>query len=169
MSLRTVVLSSAALVAALSIGSACATGQAAGPSTTAPAGRPLRATLDAHLAAVNARDLDALLATVTSGESLTLILPSGNVLTTREQYRQLHVDWFAETDWRMVFEVKQVRELGDTGIALVKYQSQAKQADSSYQTQREALLSLVFAREAGAWRLVYDQNTVIPPPEPSTR
>ena len=33
----------------------------------------------------------------------------------------------------------------------------------------EALLTLVFAREADAWRLVYDQNTVIPPPEPAPR
>ncbi|HEY0661827.1 MAG TPA: nuclear transport factor 2 family protein [Lysobacter sp.] len=125
--------------------------------------RTLRSTLDAHLAAINARDLDALLATVTSGEQLTLILPNGKVLETREQYRQLPADWFAESGWRMQFEVQQLREYGDVGVALVKYQSQARQADGSYTTRREALLSLVFTRENGQWRLVYDQNTVIPP------
>lgn len=151
-----------------SLAAACAGGGGAGgadhpePSN----GAPLRATLDAHLAAIQARDLDALLATVTSGPRLTLILPSGTVLSTRDEYRQLHVEWFAEKDWRMIFEVLEVRELGDAGVGLVKYQAQALQPDGSFQTRREALLSLVFAREAGSWRLVFDQNTVIPPPAP---
>lgn len=123
----------------------------------------LRATLDRHLAAIEARDLDALLDTVTTGEALTLILPDGRVLSTREQYRRLHVDWFAEDGWRMLFEVRDVREFGDTGIALVHYLSQQRQDDGGYATRREALLSLVFAREQGEWRLVYDQNTVVPP------
>ncbi|UHQ23945.1 SgcJ/EcaC family oxidoreductase [Lysobacter sp. 5GHs7-4] len=128
--------------------------------------RSLQATLDAHLAAINARDLDALLATVTRGERLTLILPNGQVLDTREQFRALHVDWFAERDWRMRFEIRSLRELGDVGVALVKYESQALQADGSFQTRRNAWLSLVFAKEADGWRLVYDQNTVIPPATP---
>ncbi|MEO5560866.1 MAG: hypothetical protein ABIO49_13155 [Dokdonella sp.] len=29
-------------------------------------------------------------------------------------------------------------------------------------TKREAWLSVTFAKEIGRWRLVYDQNTVIP-------
>ncbi|WP_149194320.1 YybH family protein [Luteimonas suaedae] len=124
---------------------------------------PLRETLDRHLQAIQARDLEALMATVTDGEALTLILPNGKVLTTREEFRQLHVDWFAEDDWRMRFQVRQVRAFGDTGIALVHYLSQQRQHDGSYATRREALLSLVFAREQGEWRLVYDQNTVVPP------
>ena len=128
--------------------------------------RSLQATLDAHLAAINARDLDALLATVTRGDRLTLILPNGQVLDTREQFRALHVDWFAEQDWRMRFEIRSLRELGDVGVALVKYESQALQADGSFQTRRNAWLSLVFAKEADGWRLVYDQNTVIPPATP---
>lgn len=154
------------LVLAAPAVSACATTPAAGRS--APAGPSLQATLDAHLAAINARSLDALLATVTAGAKLTLILPDGQILSTREQYRQLHVEWFAEDDWRMLFEQQELRELGDVGIALVKYQAQARLPDGTYQTRREALLSLVFARENGQWRLVYDQNTVIPPAEPAS-
>lgn len=147
---------------------ACAGGGAAGGADqpTGPTGASLRATLDAHLAAIQARDLDALMATVTSGLQLTLILPNGAVLRSREEYRQLHVEWFAEQDWKMVFEVLEVRELGDAGVGLVKYQAQALQPDGTFQTRREALLSLMFAREAGSWRLVFDQNTVIPPPAP---
>ena len=126
----------------------------------------LRVTLDRHLAAINARDLDALLATVTQGNALTTILPNGKVLETREQYRELHVDWFKETDWRMLFEVQDVVEHGDVGIARVKYDSQVMDASGRYTSRRVALLSLVFARQNGEWRLVYDQNTVVPPATP---
>ncbi|MEO7758618.1 MAG: nuclear transport factor 2 family protein [Dokdonella sp.] len=133
-------------------------------STLAIAARPdsLRTVLDTHLAAINARDLDALLSTVTTGEKLTLILPNGKVLRTREEYRKLHVEWFGESDWRMQFDVDSLQEFGDVGVALVKYRSQSKQADGSYETKREAWLSLTFAKEKGRWHLVYDQNTVIP-------
>lgn len=121
----------------------------------------LRATLDRHLAAINARDLDALLDTITHKPALTTILPNGQVLETREEYRKLHVEWFAERDWRMVFDVQDVREFGDVGIARVKYDSQARNAAGGYDSQRIALLSLAFTREDGEWRLVYDQNTVV--------
>jgi uncharacterized protein (TIGR02246 family) len=155
---------SRAVSLALAVAMMAACGGADSPVAQTASARPsLRATLDAHMAAIDARDLDALLATVTTGERLTLILPGGNVLRTREEYRRLHVEWFAETDWRMQFELMELRELADTGIALLKYRSQNRQADGSYQTRREALLSLVFALEDGKWRLVYDQNTVIPP------
>lgn len=46
----------------------------------------LRPTLDAHLAAIQAHDLRALLATVTSGNELTLIFPDGEKLDSRQQY-----------------------------------------------------------------------------------
>ena len=135
----------------------------AGAAAAAPP--TLRETLDRHLAAINARDLGALLDTVTRKPALTTILPNGKVLETREQYRSLHVEWFAERDWRMVFDVQDVREFGEIGIARVKYDSQTRNAAGGYDSKRVALLSLVFAREDGAWRLVYDQNTVVPPPE----
>lgn len=122
----------------------------------------LRQVLDRHLAAINARDLEALLSTVTGGEALTTILPNGKVLETREQYRQLHVDWFKDTDWRMVFEVQELRVLGDSAIARVRYDSQVQAAGGDYASKRQATLTLVFAREPAGWRLVYDQNTVIP-------
>jgi uncharacterized protein (TIGR02246 family) len=138
-----------------------ASSRASAPSVT-PAPAELRQVLDRHLAAINARDLDALLSTVTAGAPLTTILPNGTVLDTREQYRQLHVDWFKDRDWRMVFEVQDLRVIGDTGIARVRYDAQARAADRRYASKRQAILTLLFAREPGGWRLVYDQNTVIP-------
>lgn len=131
-------------------------------ASATPAQAELRQVLDRHLVAINARDLDALLSTVTAGARLTTILPNGKVLDTREQYRQLHVDWFKDRDWRMVFEVQDLRVFGDTGIARVRYDSQVRGADGMYASKRQAILTLVFAREPDGWRLVYDQNTVIP-------
>lgn len=143
------------LLASAALSSVCAQPQAA-------ADAQLRRTLDSHLVAINARDQDALLSTVTHGERLTTILPNGKVLQTRAEYRQLHVDWFAGRDWRMVFQVQDVHAYGDVGIARVLYDSQAKDASGVYASKRVALLSLVFAREDGQWRLVYDQNTNVP-------
>ena len=130
---------------------------------------PLNASLsyvvDRHLDAINARDLDALLATVTKHPIMTTILPDGRVLETREEYRKLHVAWFAERDWRMDFKVQDIMQYGDVGIARVRYDSQVRNKAGRYVSKRVALLSLMFRREDGAWRLVYDQNTVIPPPD----
>lgn len=126
----------------------------------------LRATLDRHLAAINARDLDTLMSTVTGGEALVTILPSGTVLETRAQYRKLHEDWFADDGWRMVFTVQEVRDFSGFGIARVHYDSQERDAEGRYASRSKALLTLTFVREDGAWRLVHDQNTVIPPKAP---
>lgn len=145
---------------------ACAHAGSAGNRTDAQAEHALRVTLDTHLAAINARDLDRLLSTVTREEALTTILPNGKVLSTREEYRQLHVDWFQDPAWRMVFAVEELRVLGDTGIARVRYDSQARGTDGAYASKRIAQLTLVFARERGQWRLVYDQNTVVPTATP---
>lgn len=127
-----------------------------------------RATLDRHLQAINARDLPALLATVTGGDALTTILPNGKVLQTRAQYEQLHVDWFKDHDWKMLFDVQEIRMLGDSAIARVRYDSQVRESgadNSKYTSKRIAQLTLVFTQEKGQWRLVYDQNTVVPPPQ----
>lgn len=133
--------------------------------TNADAGESsLRQTLDRHLEAIDARDLDALLATVTAGAELVTILPGGRVLETREQYRQLHVDWFADRSWRMAFDVQDVREVGGVGIARVNYDLATPDEHGVHATRRSAVLVLVFAREDGDWRLVHDQNTLIPPP-----
>ena len=157
-----------ALLACVLFVAACASvpshGQPA-PSGKVQAGdAALRTTLDQHLAAINARDLDALMATVTAGDKLTTILPNGNVLATREAYHQLHVDWFKDGDWRMVFDIEDVERFGDMGVARVRYDSQSRQADGSYLSKRVAQLTLVFQLQQDQWRLVYDQNTVVPPP-----
>lgn len=134
----------------------------AAPERRTPAARAeaeLRDVAERHFAAIGARDLDALLATVTGGERLTLILPDGARHETRAGYADLHRDWFAgEGDWTMEHEVLRVVPGRDLGLVLVR----TTMLDGTPRSGRQALLTLAFAREGEAgWRLVFDQNTAI--------
>ena len=113
-----------------------------------------------HLAAIQNRDLDALMETVTRGDSLSLIFPDGTLIETREGYRDFHPDWFADSTWSMSFERVATAEADGMGVALVKWTL----TDDTPRSGRQAYLSLVFANEGGTWRLVHDQNTAIPFP-----
>ena len=112
-------------------------------------------TVAAHIAAIQARDLDALLATVTTGDSLTLIFPQGTTFHTRQEYVDFHEEWFADTGWSMEIEPVSSTVRGDLGIALVRttYTDDAG--------PRQAMLALTFAHGRDGWRLVFDQNTRI--------
>ena len=120
-----------------------------------PTAADLADTVDAHAAAIGARDLDALMATVTDGDSLTLIFPDGTTLFTREQYRDFHVGWFADSTWTMDLRPVAQTVRDGLGIALV----QTTYTDAA--GPRDAMLALTFADEDGDWRLVFDQNTRI--------
>ena len=142
-----------------------ATAQVPAPSTAeaGAAASDIRHVLDKHLKAIQDKDLPALMQTVTNKQSLTTIFPSGGVIKTRTEYEKLHVDWFKTDDWRMLFRVDDVMTFHDSAIARVYYDSQKKQADGQFVTKTEAILTLVFVKENGEWRLVYDQNTPIKP------
>lgn len=73
--------------------------------------------LDAHLAAIQARDLDGYLATV--HQDASLILPNGTLLRGREAIGEFHADWFADTDWSMRAEPVRVETAGEAAFALL--------------------------------------------------
>jgi ketosteroid isomerase-like protein len=147
MSTRSVPMITAALAACLAVAS---------PASAQPSA--FRATLDAHLAAIQNRDLAALIPTLTERPELTLIMPTGDKLDTRQQFIDLHRDWFADKDagqWQG--EVVQVVEASDQAVALIRYRygpRGAKEVSVSW-------LTLTFARDGGRWGLVFDQNTRI--------
>ena len=128
-----------------------------GPRHAGPSPR-LEATIDAHLAAIQNRDLDALLDTVTRGERLTLIFPDGTLFETREQYVAFHQEWFSDPDWTMTFEP--IRTVESPGLATVLLRTTYE--DDGPASRRQAFLSLTFADGGDGWRLVLDQNTRIP-------
>lgn len=146
--------------------SACAPIPDAAEPVTAPAeipAPPLRDAVETHLAAIPERDLDALLATVTTGNELTLIFPEGEKLDTRQQYVDFHKEWFADDSWKFQGEIVDLIEAPGLGHALVRYRYDATNADGSPRSNIN-WLALTFALQQGQWRLVFDQNTRIAPP-----
>jgi ketosteroid isomerase-like protein len=123
----------------------------------------LRDTARAHLAAVEARDLDALLATVTTHDKLTLIFPDGNTFDTRKQYVDFHKEWFGDRRWSFHADIVDVIETAQLGHVLARYRYAAPDKDGAMVT-KNTWLALTFANEDGQWRLVFDQNTRIDTP-----
>lgn len=127
-------------------------------SQSTPAFRP---TLDAHLAAISGRNMDALLPTITEGKDLPMISPSGFKFNTRQQFVDFHRQWFAADDeGKLDFEVVSVIETPALAHALIKYRYSSKGKDGKTQSN-DNWLALTFALEKNKWRLVFDQNTQI--------
>lgn len=118
------------------------------------------ATLRDHLAAIETKDFDRLIATITQGETLTLIFPDGDRWDTRKQYVDFHRDWFRDARWTMKTHVERTIERGDLALAFVRYQFDTTRDDGTA-SHSDTWLTLVFAKENGQWRLVFDQNTKI--------
>ena len=77
---------------------------------------PFRPAVEAHLAAVSARDMGALLPTLTTGVELTMIAPNGFKFDAREQYVVFHRQWFATTDvGRLTTEIVRLIESAALG------------------------------------------------------
>ena len=118
-----------------------------------------RETLDRHVAAIQSRDYQGIVDTITTGETLVLIFPDGERYDTREQFLTFHREWFADRDWVMVLEPVKVWEGRDYGYAL--YRTSYDPDGAGTAPGRPAYLSLGFQLEDGQWRLVHDQNTRI--------
>ena len=140
------------------IASALAAGCAATSSQTTP---PLQPQLERHIAAVLNRDLAETEATITGGPSLLLILPSGRVSRTRDEYVAFHRTVYANDQWTAAFQPLETRSFGDYAQALYRVTFDLDGPGPS--PPGAAYLTLGFALEAGSWRLVHDQNTAISP------
>ena len=133
--------------------SACVT---ADPAARTP---PFEAAVERHLAAVGARDYEALVPTVTEEERLLLIFPNGHVTHSRAEFLSFHREWFADPNWTMKFEKIGTYYIEGYGRAL--YRTTYDGDGSGPEEPRSSYLSLGFRLEKGQWRLVDDQNTRI--------
>jgi ketosteroid isomerase-like protein len=141
-------------VAAIAVIASVAMGQSSRPP--AP---PFEAAVRQHLAAIAARDLDAFLPTLTTGDALTMIAPNGVKFDTRGQFVDFHRQWFAtQDDGRYEAEIVRIIESPTIGHALINYRYSFKEPNGKPQTI-DSWLALTFALESGTWRLVFDQNT----------
>lgn len=115
------------------------------------------ATLQKHITAIKQRDLPTLLSTV--DDSLTLILPNGSLLTSKKQYKDLHIEWFADKNWSIEFEMINKVETPALSYALVKYTYIEIDTEKNITSKRQTYLNLVFKKKDKAWMLIHDQNT----------
>ncbi len=128
----------------------------------APAERPnFDAALTEHLRTIEARDLDAYVATITEQPSFSIIFPNGHRTATRQEAIDFHRTWFADADWRMTFEEVERIDRGDAVIVVFR----TTYRDTPDGAPRDGWLTLGFGLERGQWRLVHDQNTRIAPPK----
>lgn len=120
---------------------------------------PFQPQVERHLAAIANRDLGEIEATITVGEDLLLILPSGKISQTRAEYLAFHRSLFANQQWVMTFEPMHLQTHGDYGHALYRVTFDGDGAGPA--PANPAYLSLGFRLEQGEWRMVHDQNTSI--------
>ena len=114
-----------------------------------------RDTLEEHLRAIEARDLDALAATLAE-EELVLIMADGKLVRSRREFLDAHRAWFAMSGWTLQAREVEVFESADLGVAVLELDYREPPA-----THSRSYLTLVFRRQDGGWRMVQDQNTPI--------
>lgn len=122
----------------------------------------LAAAFAEHVKAVQARDLKALEATITSGADLTLILPNGTRTTSRTAYLDFHREFFGSKSWTIAFEVLSQTEDGPIGV--VSTRSTYDDVDEGEPIHNQSWVTFVFRWEQGRWKLIHDQNTRLPKP-----
>jgi ketosteroid isomerase-like protein len=118
--------------------------------------------LSRHLAAISARDMAGIEATITEGDALMLVLPNGKRTATRKEYIEFHKTFFAASSWKMRFEP--VSEVIGSDVAVATVHSYYSDVDEGKPINAENWLTFVFKKEKNGWRLVSDQNTRLPQP-----
>jgi ketosteroid isomerase-like protein len=115
----------------------------------------LRDTVEEHLRAIEARDLDALAATL-AGEELVLVMADGKLVRSAREFLDAHRAWFAMPGWTLRARELELFEGADLGVALFELDYREPPA-----THSRSYLTLVFQKQQGRWRMVLDQNTPI--------
>ena len=111
-----------------------------------------RETLARHLQAIQERDLDALAGTVADG-ALILISAEGKLARSSREFLEAHRVWFAVSGWQLFVTPVEITEGADLGVAVLHL------LYCENEIRQQSHLTLVFARRAGKWRMVLDQNT----------
>ena len=112
--------------------------------------------LTEHLSSISERDIERFAATVSRDLAARVIAPDGGAIVGFEAIVEAHRGWFESDGWTFSPAVIFERESDLLGFALLEVDYREASGAKRF------LLSVVFAREDGVWRLLYDQNTPLP-------
>lgn len=118
------------------------------------------AALQSHLLAIEKRDWAGFESTLTESDTLTFVLANGKFSKTRADFKKATQSWLADSDWSWTYQVVSANSNTHTGVAVLDVQYTDKNA-AGIEYKMHYLLSLVFCKERGGWRLVHDQNTLV--------
>ncbi|WP_337176190.1 nuclear transport factor 2 family protein [Paludisphaera sp.] len=120
-----------------------------------------RQTLSKHLRAIQGRDLEALIDTI-SPDQLTMIMSDGVVVRSPSEFARLHASWFESTSWTLDISQVAIIESSALGVAtlLLEYRDEPEDRPP---VDQKSILTLIFANQDGVWVLIHDQNTPVKP------
>ena len=118
-----------------------------------------RETLDKHIRAIQARDLQGLIDTLPADE-LILIMADGQLVRTVREFVELHRDWFQGKTWSLTADPVSVYESPELGVAVLHLDYRDTPAGRP-PVQETSYLTLVFRRQGDRWVMVQDQNTPV--------
>jgi ketosteroid isomerase-like protein len=114
--------------------------------------------LDIHLKAIKDKAFDVFVATI-GEDGVTLIMPDGRLISGREEFIELHKEWFSDGDWDFDYEILQLEGNREIAYALLKVDYKDRGPKGS-QYSMNYYLTLIFKKSKGKWGLIYDQNTL---------
>lgn len=116
-------------------------------------------TLDVHLNALKAGDIDKLEPTVAG--KVSMIGPDGKKFDSKKVFMDFHKAWFAQSNWEWKGNILRTETSDSLGYALIQLQFIQKDTVGSILFQDHEFLVLIFKNSAQGWQLVHDQNTGI--------
>ncbi|ASP37624.1 DUF4440 domain-containing protein [Bacterioplanes sanyensis] len=114
-----------------------------------------------HLDTIRRKDIKAFCDTLIQDERLTLILPNGTLMQGYDAIAEFHQHWFADPDWSMTLEQLSTTQTAEMANALFSVVYDDLDPDGKPYRLRY-FLSLTFVLEDEQWRLLLDQNTMLP-------
>ncbi|MGW5052736.1 YybH family protein [Actinokineospora sp. NPDC004072] len=114
-----------------------------------------QAAIDAHLAAIAGRDLAGYAASL--HPEVTVVVPSGRVMTGAAEVIAFHEQWFAQPGWTYDVVHRRSVTTADSAVRVVE----VTYADGPGAPPSRFVMGLSFVREGSAWLLVHDQCTVL--------
>ncbi|MEO0732186.1 MAG: nuclear transport factor 2 family protein [Bacteroidota bacterium] len=115
-----------------------------------------RAVMEAHLAAISAKDLAALAATLPPDSTFSLILPQEEIMDGSGAFLDFHQGWFAGGNWTFTTRILDFRTGPELANAVVEAMYREPERDGVPYFNRMIVTYLLRKYPDGAWYVVQD-------------